>query len=78
MKQQNIAFTKPDCPYCAEAKAALDEACLAYKLYDVTASERNANASVYFSGVSTVPQIFFGDFHINGSGDGYLRCALGG
>jgi len=69
MKHEIIAFTKPDCPYCAQAKAVLDEAGLAYELYDVTASERYANASVYFSGVSTVPQVFFGDFHINGSGD---------
>lgn len=40
-----------------------------YQEYDVTASQRNADASVYLSGVVTVPQIFIGDYHINGAED---------
>ena len=61
------AFTKPDCPYCAKAKAALDAAGLAYAQHDVTASERMAHASVYFSGAGTVPQVFLGDLPVGGS-----------
>ena len=43
-------FTKPDCPYCAEAKATLDAAGLVYVQHDVGESDRDANASIYFSG----------------------------
>ena len=62
-------FTKPGCPYCTNAKAVLDEAGLPYVEYDVKASQRNADSSIYASGVATVPQIFFGDYHINGAED---------
>ncbi|CAM4205731.1 glutaredoxin domain-containing protein [Palleronia rufa] len=63
------AFTKPDCPYCARAKRALDAEGLLYEQIDVTASDRNADASVYLSGIATVPQVFLGDLHVNGSTD---------
>ncbi|MEO0986701.1 MAG: glutaredoxin domain-containing protein [Cyanobacteria bacterium J06639_14] len=62
-------FTKPGCPYCERAKAVLTEAGLSYVQHDVKASQRNANGSIYASGVATVPQIFFGDYHINGAED---------
>ena len=62
-------FTKPGCPYCGRAKAVLDEAGLPYIAHDVKATERDANGSIYASGVATVPQIFFGDYHINGAED---------
>ena len=61
------AFTKPDCDPCARAKALLNEAGLQYIEHDVTATKRNADASVYFSGMATVPQIFIGSLHVNGS-----------
>ena len=63
------AFTKPDCPFCARAKQALDQNGLPYDRVDVTETDRNADASVYLSGVATVPQIFLGDLHVNGSTD---------
>ncbi|EDX86068.1 Glutaredoxin-like domain (DUF836) family [Synechococcus sp. PCC 7335] len=62
-------FTKSGCPYCASAKAVLDEVGLPYVQHDVKASQRNADSSLYASGVATVPQIFFGDYHINGAED---------
>ncbi|MBM2576383.1 hypothetical protein JQC91_08690 [Jannaschia sp. Os4] len=69
-------FTKPDCPYCAKVKDVLAEASLPYGEVDVTASDRNANLAVFLSGVSTVPQTFVGDTHVNGSGDvSALRAA---
>ena len=60
-------FTKPDCAPCARTKALLKEAGVSYVEHDITASKRNADASVYFSGVATVPQIFIGTHHVNGS-----------
>lgn len=66
---QVTLFTKPNCQYCDRAKAVLKRAKINYQEYDVTTSQRNADASVYFSGVSTVPQIFVGDYHINGAED---------
>lgn len=62
-------FTKSNCPYCDQAKHLLTEANLPYVEHDVKAEKRNADASLYFSGVATVPQIFFGNYHINGSED---------
>ena len=62
-------FTKPGCPYCTRAKAVLNAADLSYTQHDVTATQRNANMSIYASGVATVPQIFIGDYHINGAED---------
>lgn len=62
-------FTKSGCPYCARAKAVLNRAGLQYIQHDVKATERDANASIYSSGVTTVPQIFLGDYSINGAED---------
>lgn len=62
-------FSKPNCQYCDRAKAVLKRAEVSYKEYDVTVNQRNADASVYLSGVATVPQIFIGDYHINGAED---------
>ena len=42
---------------------------LPYEQHDVTASQRDADSSIYASGVATVPQIFLGDYHINGAED---------
>lgn len=62
-------FTKPGCPYCKRAKAVLNEAGLPYIQHDVKATQRAADSSIYASGVATVPQIFIGDYHINGAED---------
>ena len=62
-------FTKPDCPFCIKAKRALSEANISFEERDVTSSQRTADESVYFSGVSTVPQLFVGRTHVNGSDD---------
>lgn len=66
---QVTLFTKPNCQYCDRAKAVLKRVNVNYQEYNVTTSQRNADASVYFSGVTTVPQIFIGDYHINGAED---------
>ncbi len=62
-------FSKPNCNYCAKAKAIFNNAGINFQEYDVTENQRNADASVYLSGASTVPQIFIGSYHINGAED---------
>ena len=70
MPQSNvILFSKPNCSYCNRAKAILQYAGIKYKDYDITANIRNADASVYFSGVATVPQVFLGNYSINSAED---------
>lgn len=69
MIQKVQIFTKPDCPFCETAKKTFRENGFAYAEQDVTASERAANLSVYRSGVTTVPQVFIGDLHVNGARD---------
>lgn len=54
-----VVFSKPGCPHCARAKAALDERGLSYT--DISQSQ-HINASVLraVSGASTWPQVFIG------------------
>ncbi|MDG4772871.1 glutaredoxin domain-containing protein [Solwaraspora sp. WMMD792] len=71
------AFTKPDCVFCARAKRTLTGEGIDFQSYDVTTDARTANASAYFSGAYTVPQIFLGDYHV-GSADDLDRLAATG
>lgn len=66
---QVTLFSKPNCQYCDRAKAVLKRAEIDYREYNVTDSQRNADASVYFSGVTTLPQIFIGNYQIDGAED---------
>ena len=79
MTQSQITlFSKPNCKFCDRlrrrlkayrAKAVLKHAGIKYQEYDVTVNERDRDASIYLSGVTTVPQIFIGTYHINGAQD---------
>jgi glutaredoxin/alkylhydroperoxidase family enzyme len=62
-------YTKPDCPYCLEAKGVLDEAGIEYRQHDVTADERDLHAARYLSGQVTVPQVFAGSTWIDAPRD---------
>jgi len=68
-QSQVTLFSKPNCNYCVRAKAIFKRFNINYQEYDVTANQRNADASVYLSGAATVPQIFIGSYHINGAED---------
>jgi len=59
-------ITKPGCPYCAKAKALLEEHGLIYDEISVghDATLRSVRA---ISGRDTVPQVFIGGRHIGGS-----------
>ena len=69
MTSQVSLFSKPNCNYCARAKAVFKRVNINFQEYDVTENQRNADASVYLSGAATVPQIFIGNYHINGAED---------
>ena len=75
MSDTIIVFTKPGCPYCAKVKTTLRDTGLPYVEKDVKAFERTADLSKYLSGVSTVPQMFIGDLHVNGSEDAVALAA---
>ncbi len=67
MSQLVTVFTKPNCSFCARAKALLEKRGINWRELDVTGNARNAAASVYFSGAATVPQVFFGATAIGGA-----------
>ena len=70
MTQSKVTlFSKPNCNYCARAKAIFKRLNINFHEYNVTQNQRNADASVYLSGAATVPQIFIGNHHINGAED---------
>ena len=62
-------FTKTNCSFCDKAKAVLRDIDIPFVEHNIEESPRTAHQSVYFSGVSTVPQIFICGYHINGADD---------
>jgi glutaredoxin 3 len=61
-------YTTTTCPYCRSAKRLLDAKGIAYKEIDVRSVDVKT-AMVSRSGRRTVPQIFFGDWHVGGFDD---------
>lgn len=61
-------FTKPNCPFCAKAKALLTEKGMAYEEI-VMGSDATLTSLKAVSGRETVPQVFIGGHHIGGSDD---------
>lgn len=59
-------FTRPGCPYCAQAKALLDESGM---VYEEIALNRQVTSKALraVSGQSSVPQVFIGGHHIGGA-----------
>ena len=66
-------YTKSWCPYCARAKADLDDKGVRYEEIDVTTDSLRELEMVNRSERLTVPQIFIDDYHVGGSDD--LRAA---
>ncbi len=62
-------FTKPDCHCCTRAKAVLRRVGVPYINFDVTIDPQQYQASIFLSGVTTLPQIFIGLYHIDGVED---------
>ncbi|WP_274584712.1 glutathione peroxidase [Neisseria leonii] len=65
--QESVAvFTKPGCPFCAKAKALLEEKGLAYE--EIVLGKDASTTSVRaITGKTSVPQVFIGGKHIGGS-----------
>ncbi|MEO8643388.1 glutaredoxin 3 [Pseudomonas hormoni] len=61
-------YTTTTCPYCRNAKRLLDAKGVAYKEIDVRSVDVK-NEMVSRSGRRTVPQIFFGNWHVGGFDD---------
>lgn len=71
-------YTKPFCPYCADALALLDRKGVAYTEIDISGHpERRAEMIQRAGGRMTVPQIFAGDRHVGGCDDIYALEARG-
>ena len=65
--QESISlFTKPGCPFCAKAKAALEEKGLAYE--EIVLGKDATTTSVRaITGKTSAPQVFIGGKYIGGS-----------
>ncbi|WP_046007113.1 glutathione peroxidase [Pseudoalteromonas rubra] len=69
VKPQPVSIiTKPGCPFCAKAKALLDEQGLVYEEL-VLGQQATLTSLKALSGRETVPQVFIGGKHIGGSDD---------
>ncbi|KNC65328.1 glutathione peroxidase [Pseudoalteromonas ardens] len=69
VKPQPVSIiTKPGCPFCAKAKALLNEKGLVYEEL-VLGQQATLTSLKALSGRETVPQVFIGGKHIGGSDD---------
>lgn len=75
-KPRNIVmYTKPNCGYCARAKAFLSKNGIAYTDYDITTDKKAHERFRKLKGTG-VPLIFVGDKRIQGFNEGLLRRLL--
>ncbi len=63
-----IMYTTSTCPYCRGAKQLLNAKGISYTEIDVQSVDQKV-AMINRSGRRTVPQIFFGDWHVGGFDD---------
>ncbi|KAH6662617.1 glutaredoxin-C2 [Plectosphaerella plurivora] len=67
-----IVFSKSYCPYCRQAKSALDSLRTAYEAIELDQRDDGAalqDALQQISGQRTVPNIYIGQKHIGGNSD---------
>ena len=74
--QPLTVYSTAGCPHCVRAKRALDAALLAYETVDVgdPAAREALEAK---SGVTSVPQVYFGDLRVGGADDVVAALADG-
>ncbi|MGV8951389.1 MAG: glutaredoxin 3 [Cypionkella sp.] len=69
---QVTIYTKPGCPYCADAKHLLTRKKVDYVEIDISRHPTERAAMIGRArGRSTVPQIFIGSTHVGGCDDLY-------
>lgn len=74
-----VIYTKPFCPYCADAKALLKKKSVSFTEIDVARDREAFQTMVRRSGGrTTVPQLFIGETHVGGCDDTYDLDAQGG
>lgn len=74
-----VIYTKPFCPYCADAKALLKKKDVAFTEINVASDRAAFQAMVQKAGGrTTVPQVFIDGKHIGGCDDTYELNARGG
>ena len=61
-----VMYTANPCPYCLYAKRLLDERHIEYVEHDLTGDFEGRKNLINRTGKRTVPQIFFGDYHVGG------------
>ncbi len=61
-----VMYTANPCPYCIFAKRLLHERNIAYVEHDLTGDFEGRKNLINKTGMRTVPQIFFGDYHVGG------------
>ena len=71
-------YTQSWCPYCARAKALLQQKGAAYMEIDIEAAPGRREEMIAASGRTTVPQIFIGSHHVGGCDDLHALDAAGG
>lgn len=63
-------YTKTGCPYCARAKALLEQKGVAYKEREISGDfDARQDMLGRANGRTTVPQIFIAGAHVGGSDD---------
>lgn len=71
-------YTKPLCPYCADALDLLERKGVAFNQIDISSQpEKRAEMIQRSGGRMTVPQIFVGEKHLGGCDDIYAMDARG-
>jgi len=67
-------YTKPNCPYCDQAKAWLTKNDIAFEAVDIN-NDRDAKDFLVSSGHKTVPQIYLGtELLVEGGFNGLNKC----
>ncbi|MCZ2328439.1 glutaredoxin 3 [Bartonella sp. F02] len=69
-------YTRPNCPYCAKARALFDKKGIKYIDIDASTSLRQKMIE-RANGRNTFPQIFIGEYHVGGCDDLYALDSSG-
>jgi glutaredoxin len=71
-----VIYTRPSCPYCAQAKAFFARYGITYTEYDINADEQARERFKKLNGRG-VPLIFVGEKRISGFSEGVLQRLFG-
>lgn len=78
MSARIVMYATSWCPYCARARALLQDKGASFEEIDIEAEPAQRETMIRRSGRRTVPQIFIGEQHVGGSDDLHSLDATGG